>query len=155
MKVSESYKKRSVRYLQLLKIANWSIKFYGIKYGGGSVDDAIIESALIALKTQLGESSGKTDHYFAGFACVHQGRGGNFAFIDWWADENELHHHLFVSNSTSPCEFEYKTPTGLVACTSDLALLAFEREAWVQFVLANSKGPDLDGYLQHHMNQDV
>jgi hypothetical protein len=82
-----------------------------------------------------------------GFACIHQGKTGNFAFIDWWADENELHHHVYVSTDAAPETFRYVTPDGLIACVWDLRLMWFEREAWVSSALQKGATPDLAGYL--------
>ena len=50
-----------------------------------------------------------------GFLGVHDGRTSNFVFLDFWADENELHHHVFVSPIALPDQFTYVTPTGLSA----------------------------------------
>ena len=83
------------------------------------------------------------------------GRGAIFSFVDFWADENELHHHVFVSPKEEVEKLEYKTPTGLTACVWDGALLAFERQAWVDTMLNNPNGPSLEKYLLTQMNQDV
>jgi hypothetical protein len=45
---------------------------------------------------------------------------------------------------------EYKTPTGLTACVWDAALLAYERQAWVDAVLNNPNGPSIEQYLSAH-----
>src|SRR5687767_15279367 len=37
-----------------------------------------------------------------GFLCAHDGRGGCFAFVDWWADENELHHLMYTAVADRP-----------------------------------------------------
>ena len=50
---------------------------------------------------------------------------------------------------------EYKTPTGPTAGVWDGALLAFERQAWVDTMLNNPNGPDLEEYLFTRMNEDV
>jgi hypothetical protein len=36
-----------------------------------------------------------------------------------------------------------------------LAVVAYERDAWVQHVLLNPGGPDLDAYLAQQLNADV
>ena len=33
--------------------------------------------------------------------------------------------------------------------------MAFEREAWVETVLRNASGPDLDAYLRQKLNDDA
>jgi hypothetical protein len=47
------------------------------------------------------------------------------------------------------------TPRGLVACAWDLTVLTFGRQAWVDAVLANSAGPDLDGYVARRPNAEI
>ena len=71
------------------------------------------------------------------------------------ADENELHHHLYVSTLEEPASLEYVTPTGLIACTWDRRVLSFERDAWVEAVLANPSSPDIDEYRARTLNEDA
>jgi hypothetical protein len=33
-----------------------------------------------------------------GFLGVHGGRGADFVCIDWWAEENESHHHVYLAS---------------------------------------------------------
>jgi hypothetical protein len=90
-----------------------------------------------------------------GFLGVLDGRGENFVFIDYWADDNELHHHVYVSPSDKPELLEYVTPTGLIACIWDLRVMWFERQPWVKTVLANPSGSDLERYLSWQLNEDA
>ncbi|MBY7142653.1 hypothetical protein KFZ56_06090 [Virgibacillus sp. NKC19-3] len=77
-------------------------------------------------------------------------------FVDWWTNENELIHHVYVASHENPTDFEYVTPTGLIACCWDLKVLNFERDSWIEQVLNNPKGPpDIDGYLKCHLNDLV
>ncbi len=75
-------------------------------------------------------------------------------FIDWWADENELHHHVFVSPPGS-AKLEYRTPEGLLGCVWDIHLIHFERAAWIATVLAAEGGSNLDAYLDAQLNADI
>ncbi len=78
---------------------------------------------------------------------AHDGRGANFALVNWWANENELHHHAYISPTDAPAELEHIAPSGPVACVWDLMVLCAERQAWVDTVLGNPNGPDLEAYL--------
>jgi hypothetical protein len=155
MQRSEDFGPRSVGFLRLIEPHGWRLKLYGIRYRGDGVDEALVTAALPLLEARLAESSAGLAHYSVGFAGVHQGKTGNFAFIDWWADENELHHHVYLSHRDRPGSFEYVTPRGLTACVWDLGLIWYERQAWVETVLANPAGPDLDAYLARRMGGDV
>lgn len=79
---------------------------------------------------------------------IHQSRTGNFVFVDWWADENEFHHHVYVPPLDRPEDLEYMTPTGLAACAWDLFLIGQERDARVNHVLKSGDIRNLKGYLQ-------
>ena len=41
-----------------------------------------------------------------------------------------------------------------VACVWDLAVMAFEREAWIEFVLKPAE-PDIDAYLAARLTADL
>lgn len=155
MKLSEDYRPRSIRFLDLWRIDGWRLKAYGIIYAKGSVARALVDAAFRVASERLREGASRTNHHGVGFVGIHQGRTGNFVFVDWWADENELHHHVYVSPSADPSNLEYKTPTGLTACAWDLFLIGFERDAWVRHVLQESESPDLEGYLGARLNGDV
>ncbi|TFH85115.1 isochorismatase [Billgrantia azerbaijanica] len=107
----------------------------------------MIEVAWRLAQDRLKTTAEETNHYGIGFVGVHQGKTGSFIFVDWWADENELHHHVYVATSGHPDEFGYVTPSGLTACAWDLRVLCFEREAWVKHVLQGDPEPDVDAYL--------
>ena len=42
-----------------------------------------------------------------------------------------------------------------IACAWDLSVIAFERAAWVQHMLANPRGPDLEAYLVAQLDEAV
>lgn len=155
MKEITPYRQRPIRFLDLWEFDGWRMKAYGIAVNTERPDSVLVEAARSITQARLAESAGRTHHYGIGFTGVHQGLTANFVFVDWWADENELHHHVYVSPLHDPKAFAYMTPTGLSACTWDLYVLAFERDAWVDTVLNNPDGPSLDAYLSRHLNEDV
>ena len=155
MKLSEEYCPRPIRFLKHWRIGEWIIKVYGITYTEDPLDRILIESARETITERLSGSASETNHYGAGFAGIHQGKTGNFVFLDWWADENELHHHVYVSQLKEPSELKYMTGTGLTACTWDLYLLCHERRAWVEFVLMQASNPDVEGYLNATLNVNI
>lgn len=68
--------------------------------------------------------------------------------VDWWVDENKLHHRLFI-------DFERAPHDALTACVWDIAVMAFERDAWVEHMLRAPPPGDLDRYLAATLNADV
>lgn len=155
MKLAEEYSKRPMRFLDLWAFDDWTLKAYGITYGNRPLSQNLVDAAYLVTRDRLSASAHETMHYGVGFVGIHQGKTGNFVFVDWWADENELHHHVYVSTSTQPAALEYKTPFGLAACVWDLFLIGHERDAWVKHVLMQSKMPDLQGYLNARLCADV
>lgn len=135
-------------------MGGWRLKAYSIAHGTEQASHALIEAARDLTRERLPSGIGSSN-YGVGFVGIHQGRTSNFVFVDWWAEENELHHHVYVSAKTRPEAFECKTGTGLAACVWDLALMAFEREAWVETVLKPGGALNLEGYLSRRMNSEV
>jgi hypothetical protein len=149
------YEPRPIRFLDLWQTNGWRIKLYGIAYSRPQPRPELVAASQQVASELLGRLPTDLRHYHVGFLGVHDGRSSNFAFLDFWADENELHHHVFVSPTAHPDQFTYATPTGLSACVWDLRLQAFEREAWITHVLQRSASPDFDGYLAAALNSDV
>lgn len=155
MELIELYQPRPIRFLELWSQIGWRVKTYGIAYQHSLPRPELVVAAKKIALPYLAPTSEDIRHYHVGFLGVHDGRGANFVFFDYWADENELHHHVYVSPSDQPQELQYVTPTGLIACVWDLRLMAFERQAWVENVLANPAGPNLEAYLDCRLNEDV
>ena len=86
---------------------------------------------------------------------MHDAASGCYIFVDWWANENELHHRPFVAPADNPFDFTPVPQEGSTACTWDLAVIAFERDAWVREVLAKDNDPALEIYLDAWLRADV
>jgi len=153
--LQEAYDARPIRFLELWRELGWALKVYGIAYRSERPREELVEASKEIARRRLANSTNSDNHYGVGFLGVHDGRGANFVYLDYWADENELHYHVYVSPSEEPASLEYVTPTGLIACTWDLRVLSFERNAWVECVLANPSGPDIDEYLARTLNDDA
>lgn len=149
------YDTRPIRFLGYWTIKGWQVKVYGIAYQGESPAQELVNAARDIAENRLSQSGVATNHYHLGFVGIHQGKTGNFVFVDWWADENELHHHVYVSSCEHPLKLEYMTPTGLAACAWDLRLMCHERDAWVEAVLKGYPQPDGEGYLAKVLNVDA
>ena len=149
------YAPRPIRFLDLWRVEGWRIKVYGIAHARPLPRPELVAAARGIATRQLHSLPIDIRHYHVGFLGVHDGRTANFVFLDFWADENELHHHVFVSPTAQPDKFTYVTPTGLSACVWDLRLQAFERDAWVTHVLQRGEAPDFDGYLAATLSADV
>src|SRR6266478_4163868 len=141
------YEPRPIRFLELWAVEGWRLKVYGIASGRPLPRPELVAAAQCIATEKLRSLPAGLPHYHIGFLGIHDGRTANFVFLDFWADENQLHHHVFVSPTAHPTQFTYVTPTGLSACVWDLRLQAFERDTWVTHVLQRNAAPDFDGYL--------
>ena len=149
------YSPRLIRFLDLWQTDGWRIKLYGIAHARPLPRPELVAAAQSIAAQQLRLVPTDLRHYHLGFLGVHDRRTANFVFLDFWTDENELHHHVFVSPTDNPEQFTDVTPTGLSGCVWDLRLQAFERDAWVTHVLQRSAAPDFYGYLASTLNTDV
>lgn len=73
--------------------------------------------------------------------------------MDWWSDQDILHHHPYGRPEGHAGEFEDNA--GAEMDVRELAVHCFEREAWMETVLVNPQGPDLKAYLTRRLNADV
>ncbi len=104
--LQEIYKKRPIRFLELWEQSGWRLKIYSIAYQGEYPRAHLIEKAKELASERLPLLAGTEGCYGVGFLGVHDGRGADFVFIDWWIEENELHHHVYVASHSQPDQFE-------------------------------------------------
>jgi hypothetical protein len=147
IRLAEPYAARRIRCLDILDFDGWRMKLYGIAYRGERPAQALVDAALAVAPRRLPHPAVAGDRYGVGFVCAHDGRDGNFVFVDWWAGENELHHNTWRSTKEEPDELRPTGPDDFTACAWDLAVIGYERNAWVRHVLARPDGPHLEGYL--------
>jgi len=151
----QMYRPRPIRCVGTWTVDDWRLKLYGIAYDREQPRPALVDAAARVARSQLPHPAAGAGRYGVGFVGAHDGRDGCVAFIDWWANEDELHHHLYVSPPDRPGDLTPARSTDFTACVWDLAVLAFEREAWLAAVLTNPDGPDLERYLQTQLNADL
>lgn len=150
--LAEPYAPRSVRCLDVLELDGWRLKLYGITYRGERPAQPLVDAAVAVAQKRLPRPAVDSDRYGVGFVGAHDGRGANFVFVDWWANEDELHHHAWLSSKNEPGELRPVGPDDFTACAWDLAVIGHERSAWIRHILARAAGPDLDAYLADQLS---
>jgi hypothetical protein len=155
MHLLEEYRPRPIRGSGIWAEDGWRLKCYGIAYNREQPRAALVEAAQQMARERLPRPATGDNRYGVGFVAAHDGRGGCAAFVDWWANEDELHHHLYLSPLDAPEALVPARDTDFTVCVWDLAVLAFERETWLDAVLKNPDGPDLERYLQTQLNRNV
>lgn len=149
----EPYQTRPVRFLELLEYGGWRLKVYGISATGEFPNSDLVEQARGIARAHLPKEAITDQQYGVGFVIVHEGAVGDYVFVDWWWANDIVQHHLFGAKKGGG--FEYRQPEGAGFCVWELAVIWFEREAWVKHILQKAKSPDLEGYLNERMNVDV
>jgi len=144
--IADAYAPRPVEPLGIWEYRDWRIKRYSIAYARPYARPELVAAAEEAAAAILPQPATTATRYGVGFLGVHDGRGGNFVFADWWEDENELHHHVLFSPTDDPAAMTPETGAAPIACIWDLSVVAHERVAWIHNVLA-ADDPSLDAYL--------
>ena len=147
----QPYEQRAFRFIELLAIGDWKMKLYGIAYRRDLPRPELLEAAKRVAADVL--SIETANNYKVGFIGAHDGRGACFVFVDFWGNENELFHRVFLSRLNEPQELTPWEKSDSSVCVWDLRLQAFEGEAWIKHILAKASAPDFDGYLNDHLNE--
>jgi hypothetical protein len=157
MRRSFSYRTRPIRHLETWEHDGWRLKVYGISAAGERPAAELIAAIKRQAASTLPQPAITAARYGIGFLYAHQGReGGGFASVNWWGNENELFHYQYEASADAVQELlPIEQTGGSSACVWDIAVIAHERQAWVDYVLANEAGPDVDAYLSAVMHADV
>jgi hypothetical protein len=155
IELREPYQPRPLRFLELWRVDDWRLKVIGIAHGRERPSPELVEGAKRVATAHLRTHRTRHAHYGVGFLGIHDGRGENQVFLDRWINENELMHTYWVSPKDDPARLVVPGDDHNSVCVWDLAVQCFEREAWVECVLSNSRGPDVDAYLAKHLRADL
>jgi hypothetical protein len=155
----QPYAPRAFRFIELLTIdpsaadTTWRMKLYGIASQGELPRASLLSAARRIAGEQLVRE--KANNYGVGFIGVHDGRDAAFVFVDFWGNENELFHRVFLSRGSDPDKLTPAEPADSSVCVWDLHLQSFERAAWIKHVLRKAEAPDFEGYLAEHLREDA
>lgn len=145
----EGYVPRRIAFRELWSTDGWQLKVYGIAHGRPEPRRELVEAAKRVASMALPPASTPALET-VGFVGAHDARGGCYVFVCWWADENELHHRLFLG--PSPRELRPSSPSDSTGCVWDLAVIDFERRAWYETMLVNPDGPAIEDYLARRLS---
>jgi hypothetical protein len=148
-----AYQTRPVRFLGLWNPDGWRVKVYGIAADGERPEPGLVAAAKAVVRERLPQPADGEGRYGVGFLTVHDGRQGSWVLLDWWANGNQLYHHVFGGDRVTPTDLR-PVSGGLTACTWELAVTGFERQAWLEHVFA-AREPDLNRYLAAQFEAEV
>lgn len=125
---------RPIRFLRIHEHSGWRIKLYSIAVEGAT-RAADLEPGLALTLDSLPQPAQTPSRPGLGFCVLHAGRGADYAVLGWWDRENELPVRIFVRPHNEPAW--RPAQGGESFCVWDLQVVAFERDAYVETLLAN------------------
>ncbi|MGH3034940.1 MAG: isochorismatase [Gaiellaceae bacterium] len=148
------YEPRPIRFIRREDIDDWRLKLYGIALAGNEAREELVAATRDLAAAILPRPAVSDDRYGVGFATAHDAATFCIALIYWWQSANELHQRIYLSPQDDPAALTQVAdqPAG---CVWELAVVDFERRAWLEDVLANPSGPDVELYLERQFNADV
>ena len=154
--IKNKYKPRAIRFLEIYEHNNWHIKVYTISVKQKFQNTVVIENVMKKLGDWLPEPTNCTfTNYKIAILIIHEGREGIFTLLNWWIDDNMIQNQVWFSAHNKPFEFQEFSNKGMIVCVWELAVIWFERNAWVKNVLKKPKSPDIEKYLSQHLNKDI
>ena len=148
----EPYEKRPVEFLKQVSSGGWRIKVYGISAKSEPLSKELVSEGIKAVLSHLPQPALAEQRYGVGFLIIHQGTMRNWFLLDWWENEDIMHHRLFSSPLNNPNSITSEPDRSLIACVHELRIISFESEAWIKTVLCKDCEPSFDEYLKLSFN---
>jgi hypothetical protein len=147
--LAHAYHQRRCDFVSEERIGDWRLKLYALARPERGVRQELIETT----RTLAAESLPDVDeqHHGAAFAIAHDARWP-IALVYWWQGENELHSRIYAGSE--PGDLAPAGPTAM-GCVWELGVVEFERRAWIEDVIGNPDGPDIDAYMARRFTGTV
>jgi hypothetical protein len=149
------YRPRSVRFIRREDVDGWRLKVYGIALPGAEPRAELVDAAVALARDVYPQPAVGGKRHGVGFLIVHDAATFGMALLYWWESSNELHQRHFLSPLEDVTALEAVTFPQAAGCVWELGAIDFERRAWIEDVLANADGPDVERYLAREYNEDV
>lgn len=148
------YRPRRIVPLDLHRADGWRLKRYSLLAEGRDTDEALVEAATDAALAFLPRPAAGEGRYGVGFVGVHRGDSYDFVTVAYWTYRTELRLQTFMRPSSASYRLEPIQAGELSMDVWDLALLAFERDAWLATALEPDE-VDLEAYLTRRLDTDL
>ncbi|MBV1911145.1 MAG: hypothetical protein KUG78_17750 [Kangiellaceae bacterium] len=143
-----SFETRPVSFITVANRCDWRIKVYGISAKQLPLPNSLVTLGIERLLPRLPQPAINGQRYGVGFLIIHQGTLRNWFILDWWEQEDIMHHRLFSSPVDDPTNITAVPDTSLIACVHELRVISHESEAWISTVLSNKGEANYDSYLK-------
>lgn len=151
----QPYAPRPIRFQELWTIGELTLKAYAISRPGRRVSPRIWLAARETVEDSLKANPTARRTHGAGFVTVHEGTGESQVNLDLWIEENELLHRTWVCPEGGPFELHPPPEDHNALCVWEAYVVAFERHAWIAYMLDNPDGPDPESYFTARLDADV
>ena len=146
---SYRYRPRSISFLGAQTCDRWRVKINVVTTRGVASDFPDVVAAAWQTSESVLRAVPDTDlDTNIAFLTLHLGLAGVWLLIDRWEEGDILRHHHFRAALDDPTHFVDVSADHYGPCVWELAVQAFERQAWLDCVLANPDGPDVEAYLR-------
>jgi hypothetical protein len=136
--LDRTYAPRLAEFVSDERYGDWRFKLYGLADPAKGVRPELLDATRERAQAHL-----PAEGYGAAFGIAHDA-AFPIALVYWWQGVNELHQRSFAGAEIDALEIVELTPAG---CVYELAIVEFERRAWIEDVIGNPDGPDLDRYM--------
>lgn len=142
------YEQRATRALGLGQVGALTLKWYLITVGGEPVGPAQLRDIEKSLAQDIDPAGDPLEHG-VGFGIFHRARDGDYLLVSRWYDRNMLKHRVYRAHlqADGRCRLDSMRDTDIVACVWELAVMASERDAWVQAMQQGLTTAAVRGYL--------
>ena len=154
LRIDVPYRPRPLRFMRLEQLGDWRLKLYSIALPGKTPRPELVDATLSLAPHVFPHPAVSDDRYGVGLVIVHDAATFGIALYYWWQSANELHQRIYTSPLDDPARLT-KLLDPAAGCVWEMGILDFERRAWIDDVLANPGGPDLERYLSRRLNADV
>lgn len=148
----DPYVSRPTEFIDQVNSEGWRIKVYGISASSLPLPKEIVSEGTQFAVSHLPQPALTEHRYGVGFLIIHHGTMRNWFLLDWWENEDIIHHKLFSSPLDNPGSITIEPDKSLIACVHELRIITFESEAWIKTVLCKDDEPSFDRYLNFSFN---
>lgn len=144
--VEAAYEPRPIRPREALAHEGWRLKVYDITCPGESLDAPAFAAAIPTALDALPVPAVTASRPGLGFVIRNQGAAWVYIVLGWWDCENELPLRIWSRPRRNGGVWGPARASQSI-CVWDAQVVDFERNAYVEHVLARAHQPDLDAYL--------
>lgn len=147
IELAGSHRPRAVRPYGVHSACDWQIKLYGVAATDKGPRRRLLDRALEIAVLELPQPAVTEDRHGTAFVIAHDTPRRCFVLVDWWCDHNQIFQKVFSGQVDGL--LPHLEPS--IGCIWELAVTDFERRAWIEDVLTNPSGPDVDRYLSRSL----